>query len=445
MIHISPEILTIAFLLSIFLGALTGYHVALILIGVGMLFGLFTMGPNVVHLLYTRANEMIMNYNMIAIPLFTFMGVILSRSDISDGLYHALHLLLGRLKGGLALSTVILGTIIAAGLGVVQASVSMLTEVSLTPMVKRGYSKELACGAICAGGTLGILIPPSIMLVVLGMTAMVSIGKLFFGAFIPGFVLSGLYLCYIIIRCWLQPQIAPDAPAEERRLTFSQKMTMLAVSIIPPIAIMLAVLGTIFFGIATVYEAAGVGAAASILITVAYRKFSLNLLKQAVLETLRVTGFVMLITACANATVGVFVRFGGKEVIESLVLALPMGRWGTFTIIMFIIFILGMFIDWISIILIIVSILLPIAPTLGFDPLWFALMICVNLQMSFMTPPLAQSIFVCQGSADPELGVTNADIIRGVIPFIILIIVGLGLFVAFPELMLWLPNIMIKK
>jgi len=252
-------------------------------------------------------------------------------------------------------------------------------------------------------------------------------------------------MCYIIIRCWLQPQIAPDAPAEEREVPFAQKMTMLAVSIIPPIAIMLAVLGTIFFGIATVYEAAGAGAAASILITIAYRKFSLNLLKQAMLETLRVTGFVMLITACANATVGVFVRFGGKEVIENLVLALPMERWGTFAIIMFIIFILGMFLDWISIILIIVSILLPIAPTLGFDPLWFALMICVNLQMSFMTPPLAQSIFVCQGSADPELGVTNADIIRGVIPFIILIIVGLGLFVAFPELMLWLPNIMIKK
>ena len=443
--QISPEILTIAFLLSIFLGVLSGYHVALVLIGVGMLFGYVTMGPSVVYLLYPRVSSMIMNYNMIAIPLFTFMGVMLSRSDIADRLYHALHLLLGRLKGGLALSTVILGTIVAAGLGVVQASVSMLTEVSLSPMVKRGYSKELACGAICAGGTLGILIPPSIMLVVLGMTAMVSIGKLFFGAFIPGFVLSGLYLGYIIVRCWLQPQIAPDAPLEERQVSFGQKMTMLAVSIIPPLAIMLSVLGTIFFGVATVYEAAGVGAAASVIITIAYRKFSLNLLKQAMRETLRVTGFVMLITACANATVGVFLRFGGKEVIESMVLALPLGPWGAFAAIMLVIFILGMFMDWISIILIIVSILIPIAPTLGFNPTWFALMICVNLQMSFMTPPLAQAIFVCQGSADPELGVTNADIIRGVTPFIFLVMVGLGLFVAFPELMLWLPNIMIKK
>lgn len=444
MIEISPEILAIAFLLSIFLGVLTGYHVALILIGVGTLFGYFTMGPKVSYLLYARVSDMIMNYNMIAIPLFTFMGVMLSRSDIADRLYHALHLLLGRLKGGLALSTVVLGTIIASGLGVVQASVSMLTAVSLSPMVKRGYSKELACGAICAGGTLGILIPPSIMLVVLGMTAAVSIGRLFFGAFIPGFILSGLYLVYIVVRSWLQPQIAPEAPIEERQVSFAKKMALLFASIIPPLAIMLSVLGTIFFGVATVYEAAGVGAVASIFITVAYRKFSWNLLNQAMRETLRVTGFVMLITACANATVGVFIRFGGKEVIESMVLALPLGPWGAFATIMFITFILGMFMDWISIILIIVSILIPIAPTLGFNPTWFAMMICVNLQMSFMTPPLAQSIFVCQGSADPELGVTNVDIIRGVIPFILLIMVGLGLFVAFPELILWLPSKMIR-
>lgn len=444
MIEISPEILTIAFLLSIFLGILTGYHVALILIGVGMLFGYFTVGTNVGYLLYSRVSSMIMNYNMMAIPLFTFMGVMLSRSDIADRLYHALHLLLGRLRGGLALSTVILGTIIASGLGVVQASVSMLTTVSLGPMVRRGYSKELACGAICAGGTLGILIPPSIMLVVLGMTAAVSIGRLFFGAFIPGFILSGLYLLYIIVRSWLQPKIAPAAPVEERQVSFARKMTLLFASIIPPTAIMVSVLGTIFFGVATVYEAAGVGATASILITIAYRKFNLGLLKHALRETLRVTGFVMLITACANATVGVFVYFGGKEVIENMVLSLPLGPWGAFAAIMLVTFILGMFMDWISIILIVVSILIPIAPALGFNPVWFALMLCVNLQMSFMTPPLAQSIFVCQGSADPELGVTNLDIIRGVVPFIFLVMVGLGLFAAFPQLMLWLPNRMIN-
>jgi len=442
-IELSPEIWTLIFLLAILGGVLTGYHIALVLIGVGTIIGYFLMGPKVFFLMSWRVNNMIMNYNMLAIPLFTFMGVMLSHSTIAERLYGALHLWLGRLRGGLALSTVILGTIIAAGLAVVQASVSMLTIIALRPMVEKGYSKELACGAICAGGTLGILIPPSIMLVILGMTASLSIGKLFFGAFIPGFILSGLYLTYIIIRAWLQPEIAPPAPVEERQISFTRKVTLLLGWIAPPLVIILSVLGTIFFGIATVCEAAGVGAAATIMVTIAHRKFSLGLLKFAMRETLRVTGFVMLITACASAAVGVFGYFGGKEVIGNMIVAMPFGRWGAFIAIMVTIFILGMFIDWISILLIIVSILVPIAPTLGFDPLWLALMICVNLQMSFMTPPLAQAIFVCQGSAEPELGVTTADIIRGVIPFVILIMVGLGLFVVFPELMLWLPGKML--
>ena len=322
---VAPELLTAVFLLAIFFGVLSGFHVALILIGVGAVLGYLTVGPNVVHILYMRASSMILNYNMIAIPLFTFMGVMLSGSDIADRLYGALHMLLGRVRGGLALSTVILGTILAAGLGVVQASVSMLTTVSLGPMVRRGYSKELACGAICAGGTLGILIPPSIMLVVLGMTAAVSIGRLFFGAFIPGFILSGLYLTYILVRAWIQPQIAREAPLEERQISFGKKMTALFASIIPPVVIMMSVLGTIFFGVATVYEAAGVGAVASVIITIANRKFSWGLLRYSMRETLRVTGFVMLITACANAAVGVFMYFGGKHVIENLILALPLG------------------------------------------------------------------------------------------------------------------------
>jgi tripartite ATP-independent transporter DctM subunit len=443
-IELSPEIFTLVFLLAMLGGVLTGYHIALVLIGVGTIIGYFLIGPKIFWLMNVRVIHMIMSYNMLAIPLFTFMGVMLSHSTIADKLYGVLYLWLGRLRGGLALSTVIMGTIIAASLGVVQASVSMLTAVSLGSMVKRGYSKKLACGAICAGGTLGILIPPSIMLVILGMSASLSIGKLFFGAFIPGFILSGLYLTYIIIRSWLQPQIAPIATIEERQISFATKMSLLLIWIVPPMAIMVSVLGTIFFGIATVYEAAGVGAAASIIVTIVYRKFSWKLLKYSMRETLRVTGFVMLITACANAAVGIFFYFGGREVVGNLVLAMPLGRWGAFAGIMVATFILGMFIDWISIIMIIVSILVPIAPALGFDPLWFALMICVNLQMSFMTPPLAQAIFVCYGSAEPELGVTTADIIQGVIPFVLLVMVALGLLAAFPELMLWLPGKMIK-
>lgn len=443
MIEISPEIMALVLLVAVLVGILSGFHIALVLIGVTTIIGYLVIGPPVSWLMYSRIYHMIMNHNMLAIPLFTFMGVLLAESTLAENLYGALHLWLGRLRGGLALSTLILGTILAAGLAVVQASVSMLTTISLRSMLERGYSKELACGVICAGGTLGILIPPSIMLVILGMTAGLSVGKLFFGAFIPGFILSGLYLTYVVVRCGLQPQIGPPAPAEARQIPFFKKVTLLLGWVFPPLIIIMSVLGTIFFGVATVYEAAGVGATATVLVTVVCRKFSMRLLKYAMRETLRVTGFVMLITACANAVVGVFIYFGGKEVLSDLILSMPFGRWGAFCAIMLTAFVLGMFIDWMSIILIVVSILVPIAPDLGFDPLWFALMLCVNLQMSFMTPPLAQAIFVCQGSADPDLEVTSGNIIRGIIPFVALIIVALGLFTVFPELMLWLPGKMI--
>ena len=443
MIDISPEIMTLVLVVAVLIGILSGFHIALVLIGVATIIGYFFVGPPIFWLMYSRINNMIMNHNMLAIPLFTFMGVLLAHSMLAENLYGALHLWLGRLRGGLALSTLILGTIIATGLAVVQASVSMLTTISLRSMVERGYSKSLACGVICAGGTLGILIPPSIMLVILGMTASLSVGKLFFGAFVPGFILSGLYLTYVVVRCGLQPQIGPPAPVEERQISFGKKITLLLGWVFPPLVIIMSVLGTIFFGIATVYEAAGVGATATLLVTVACRRFSLKLMKDAMRETLRVTGFVMLITACANAVVGVFMYFGGKDVLSDLILAMPFGRWGAFFAVMLTAFVLGMFIDWMSIILIVVSILVPIAPDLGFDPLWFALMLCVNLQMSFMTPPLAQAIFVCQGSAEPDLGVTSGDIIRGVIPFVVLIIVALALFAVFPGVMLWLPSKMI--
>jgi len=442
-IDISPEIMTLVLVVAVLIGILSGFHIALVLVGVATIIGYFFVGPPIFWLMYSRINNMIMNHNMLAIPLFTFMGVLLAHSMLAENLYSALHLWLGRLRGGLALSTLILGTIIATGLAVVQASVSMLTTISLRSMVERGYSKSLACGVICAGGTLGILIPPSIMLVILGMTASLSVGKLFFGAFVPGFILSGLYLTYVVVRCGLQPQIGPPAPVEERQISFGKKITLLLGWVFPPLVIIMSVLGTIFFGIATVYEAAGVGATATLLVTVACRRFSLKLMKDAMRETLRVTGFVMLITACANAVVGVFMYFGGKDVLSDLILAMPFGRWGAFFAVMLTAFVLGMFIDWMSIILIVVSILVPIAPDLGFDPLWFALMLCVNLQMSFMTPPLAQAIFVCQGSAEPDLGVTSGDIIRGVIPFVILIIVALALFAVFPGVMLWLPSKMI--
>ncbi len=445
MIELAAETYTLIFVLVILVGVLSGYHIALVIGGVGAIIGYLTMGPLVIELAKMRISAMLLNYNMLAIPLFTFMGAILAHSGIADKLYGALHMWLGGLRGGLALGTVLIGTLLAACLGVVQASVSMLTVVALGPMLRRGYAKDLACGSVCAGGTLGILIPPSIMLVVLGPTTGLSVGRLFMGAIFPGLLLSALYCIYIIVRSLLHPEIAPAAPLEERHAPLLKKTKMLLSSLVPPVILILSVLGSIFFGIATVYEAAGVGAAAAVLLSLAYRKFNWEMLKHSMRETLRITGFVMLITCCAYFTVGIFMYLRCGAVIKDIILAIPMGRWGAFAAVMITIFVLGMFIDWIGIVMIIAPIVVPLTPVLGFDQLWFTLMICVNLQMAFLTPPFASAIFVCRGTARPELGITTMDIIRGVIPFIILIIIALGICILFPQILLWLPDKMIRS
>ena len=444
MIDISPEIVTILMLGGVLVGVMIGYPLAIPVGALGLIFGFLLFGTPVFDLLYARLFKLINSYALLAVPLFVFMGVMLERSGIAERMYEALYLWLSGLRGGLAIITVLIGTILAACVGIIGASVSMLALLALPAMLRRGYSKSLASGAVCAGGSLGILIPPSIMLVIYGPMANISVGKLFMGAFIPGFVLSGLYITYIAIRCFSQPRIAPAVPVEERAVPFGKKTALLASSLVPPAILVLSVLGSIFFGIAPPTEAAAVGAFAATLLTIAYRRFSFGVLKETATQTLKVTSMILLIGGLSFVFVGVFIPAGGAKVVKEVILAAPGGSWGAFAMIMFIMFLLGFFIDWIGIIFIMIPILSPIAPELGFDPLWFALMICVNLQMSFMTPPFAPAIFYLRGSVPPELEVTMGDIIRGVFPFVILIMIGLGLCVAFPQIILWLPSMMIK-
>jgi tripartite ATP-independent transporter DctM subunit len=262
-------------------------------------------------------------------------------------------------------------------------------------------------------------------------------------AFIPGFVLSALYCGYIAVRCAIQKNLGPAVPPEEITISFGQKSKMLVVALAPTALIIFAVLGSIFLGIAPPTEAAAVGALASIGLAVGYRRFSWSVLKDTVTQSMQVSSMIYLIGALSFAYVGVFVGAGCGNVIKETIMAAPGGRWGGFAMIMFIVFLLGFFIDWIGIVFIMVPIVAPIAPALGFDPLWFGMMLVVNLQMSFMTPPFASAIFYLRGSADPALGVTMADIIKGVWPFVICIIIGLGLCVIFPQLILWLPGKMI--
>ena len=444
MIELSPEITTVIMLGGIFVGILSGYPLAIPIGALGLILGYAILGPSVLNLMYTRLFALITSYVLLAAPLFIFMGVMLERSAVAEKMFDALYLWLGGLRGGLAVTTVLLGTILAACVGIIGASVTMLSLLALPAMVTRGYSKSLAAGSVCAGGTLGILIPPSIMLVIYGPMAFISVGKLFMAAFIPGFILSGLYCSYIVLRCLLQPSLAPAVPAEERRVPLLKKTTMLISSMLPPALLILAVLGSIFFGIAPPTEAAAVGALVATVLAIVYRRLSWQVLTDTLSRTLRVSAMILLIGGTAFAFVGVFLAAGCGKVIEELILAAPGGKWGAFALVMFALFLLGFFIDWLGILFIMVPIISPLVPTLGLDPLWFAMMVCINLQMSFMTPPMAHAIFYLRGSAPADLGVTMADIIRGVIPFVFLIMIGMGLCIAFPQLILWLPGQMIK-
>jgi len=436
----TPEAITLLMFGLLLVAVLLGYPMAYALAGIAMIVSLmFFPAERTFAVFYGRIFGIVTNYVLLAAPLFIFMGLMLEKTGISDKLFDAIYLWTGGVRGGLAIATVLIGALLAACVGIIGASVIMLGLIALPSMLNHGYNKELACGAVCAGGTLGILIPPSVMLVVYGPTASIGVGKLFMAAFIPGFMLAGLYILYIAIASFIKPSLAPAVSKEERDVPFMQKFTALTVSLAPPLFLILAVLGTIFFGIAPPTEAAAIGAVAATLLAVAYRRFSFQAFKDVTFHSLRITCMVMIIAMCAAMFTSTFLALGCGDVIMNAIVGIPMGRWASFAIVMFIVFILGMFIDWIGIIFIMVPIVTPIGDALGFDTLWFAMMIIVNLQMSFLTPPFAYALFYLRGICKPEWGVDTGHIVRGVIPFVLLIVLGLVLCIIFPDIILWLP------
>lgn len=441
LIELSAELITFFMLGGLFILVLSGYPIAFVIGSVALGTGLLTFGANTTfHILYSRFYDLSLNYPYLAVPLFTFMGVILQHSGATKELYDNLYEALGSLKGGLAIVTIIFGTILATCLGVIAASVTILTMIALEPMIKRGYDKGIATGSIVAAGTLGILIPPSIMLVVYAPQAGLSIGQMFIGAFVPGLMLSFFYIIYVAIRCRRNPALGPSIPRSEMTPFTAKKALRLAKSLLPTLFLIFAVLGTIFAGLAPPTEAAAIGCLASIILAIIYKKFSWKLLKEASLETLRVSAFVVMIAAMSYAFVGIFMSAGAGDVVAGLILGVPGGKWVSFTVIMMIVFFLGMFIEWIGIVFIIVPIFSPIFQKLGFNPLWAGMMVCVNLQMAFMTPPMAMSIFVLRGAAKKELGISMGDIIRGVLPFVAIVAFTLVLLMIFPQLITWLPD-----
>jgi len=376
-----------------------------------------------------RIYSIMTNKILMAVPLFIFMGIVLQKSELAERLLESMGTLFGKVRGGLAISTVLIGALLAASTGVVGASVVAMGVISLPIMLRHGYSKPLSTGTICAAGTLGQIIPPSIVLIVLADVFQLPVGDLFKAAVMPGLALVGAYVLYILAVSFFRPDTAPALKREEG-MRYGAGVQKALVAIIPPLTLIVLVLGSIFAGIATPTESASLGALGSLILAAMYRKLDYSMVRDASLETVRTTAMVFAILVGATAFSMVFTYSGADEIVEEFMTQLPGEKWGFLILSMSFIMFLGFFIDFFEISYIVVPILLPIAETIGIDPMWFAILIALNLQTSFLTPPFGFSLFYLKGVSPPEVRTT--EIYRGVIPFILLQIAVLASIVIFP-------------
>ena len=440
----TSETLTILMFCGMLAGLIAGHPLAFVLGGLSVIFAFLGPGPAIFNIIIGRIYGQMDNYILIAVPMFILMAQLLSVSGVTENMFSALRLMLARLRGGLFLATIAISVLLAATTGVIGASVTVMGVLALPSMLKYGYQKELSCGVIAAGGSLGILIPPSIMLVILGSYSQISVGQLFAAAIIPGFLLAGLYTLYALVLTGFRPELGPPVSEEElgetnRRELFSMLLRMA----VPPILLIFGVLGSIFAGWATTTEAASIGAMLTLVMVVAYGKFSWPLLQKCASATIRTSAMVMFVVIGATAFTGVFVAIGGTRVVSGWIDAAGLGPYGLLALMLGIIFLLGMFLDWLGIVLICLPIFMPLATQAGFDPLWFVMMVAIVMQTSFLTPPFGYALFYLEGVAPS--GVTLMHIYKGVLPFIVLILIGTGLCIAFPEIITFLPNAIYSK
>ncbi len=425
---------------------MAGFPVTFTLMGTALVFGLIGFGWDFFNLLPLRIWGVMTNVTLMAVPLFVFMGVMLERSGLAEELLDTMGLLFGRIRGGLAVSVVVVGALLGASTGIVGATVVTMGLLAVPTMLKRGYQKELATGTVSASGTLGQIIPPSIVLVLIGDIVGVSVGDLFMGAVFPGLVLVGLYVFYILLAAFIKPKWAPVIPKDElAALTPGIMFRKITRALFPPLFLMVAVLGSIFAGIASPTEAAAVGAVGATILTVANRKFNMTILREVMMSTMQLTCMVFIILVGAAAFGLVFRGLGGDGLVREFLsgIADDHGKWAVLAIVMGLIFVIGFFLDFIEITFIHVPVLAPIMIEFGFDPLWFCILIAVNLQTSFMTPPFGFSLFYLKAVTPPEI--STGHIYRGIIPFVIFQLIGLLIVVFFPELVTWLPKIVFSQ
>ena len=426
----------IVMFLSLMLLLLMGYPVAFTSGAIALVFGIIFLGLDFFALLPLRIWGILTNFTLLAVPLFIFMGVILDRSGIAEDLLETMGKLFGKLNGGLAISVVIVGAMLAATTGVVGATVVTMGIIALPTMLKHNYSPPLASGTIAASGTLGQIIPPSIILILWGDVIGVPVGRLFVGSSLPGLLLVTFFVLYILIYAWHKPVIAPALNSKE----YNSNHTSLLKTILPPFTLILAVLGSIFLGIATPTESAAVGAIGALILAACHKKLTLKNLEESMQQTTKLTSMVFMILIGATAFGLVFRGMGGDKLVLDVMTNLPAGVWGFLFVSMLLIFILGFFLDFLQICFIVVPILAPIATEFGIDLLWFAVLIAINLQTSFLTPPFGFSLFYLKAVAPPNVRIQ--DIYSGIIPFVILQLITIMLLIFIPELITWLPNFM---
>lgn len=431
----SIGMLTIMLVLGMLLVFATGLPVAFGLIGVAMIFGIILWGPQSFGVVATSSISALDSFLLIAIPLFIFMGMILQRSGAGDAMFRAIHVWTGRLRGGLAMGAITICTFMAAMVGIVGAGIMTVGTIAVPAMLKRGYNKYLSFGTIMAGGALGMLIPPSVNMIVYSSITKVSIGRMFAGGIVPGLLLSGLYMTYIGIMCWLRPAMGPAAPPEERG-TWKQRVVYTKDMILAVLLIMM-VLGSIFFGLATPTEAAAMGGLGAVIVTLIYRNFGWGVMKEASMETMKLTGMIMWIIIGATIFSSFYMIMGARHLLEGLVAAVQ--PWTVIIMMQLSLFLLGCLMDDTVIVLITAPLYVPIAVSLGFDPVWFGVLMIVNLQMAVLTPPYGFALFYFKAIAPP--GTTMTDLYRSIIPFIGLQLICLIICMLFPQIITWLPGL----
>jgi tripartite ATP-independent transporter DctM subunit len=437
----SPEILGVFLLISLITFIFIGFPIAFTLIILAVVFGFIGLGKMVFYLMVFQTWGLMKEETLAAVPLFIFMGHILEQAGLMERLFKSFQFMLSRVKGSLYLGVLFVSTIFATATGIIGASVTVMGLMASPAMMRSRYDVALSAGVITAGGCLGILIPPSVMLVVLGPVAGVSVVQLFAAALIPGLILSSLYLVYTFIRCQLNPELGPPLPLEERPESYSAVIREFFIGIVPLGIVIFAALGSILVGLATPTEAAAMAATGALVLTLLYGRLSWKMLRVAALNTLQTSSLVLFLAVASNIYGAVFARLGTAGMITDTLLALPVSPMIMIVILMVIIFILGWPLEWPAIVLIFVPIFLPVVQALKFDLVWFCTLVAVNLQTAFLSPPVAMAAYYLKGVA-PEWELT--DIYRGMTQFMILQVIGLLIVLFFPEVALWLPKVLFK-